>query len=171
MVGERGQKKKKIKSKEKASQAVDKRAESTDSKSDEEQNRGTNSESGKKRSWKINDGAEVGDCKIKAEAPGKNKGSKKIIPQKMEDNADSNDSHREEEVLRKTNTFEEKRSPEIDEHKLSGVSNCGDQLNEEQDQGNASNHDNTYLHRKEDNTQKAKLTKKSKVPLINARLL
>lgn len=162
-VGERGQRKKKIASKEKALQAVDKWVELTDSKSDEEQNRRTNSKSGNKRSWKINDDTEVDDCKGNEEAPGRNNGSKKITAQKMEDNADSNDSHREEEVLRKTNTFEEKRSHKVDEYELSGVSNSEDQLNKEQDQGNASHHDNSNVHRNEDNTQKTRLTKMSKV--------
>ena len=162
MAGERGQRRKKFTSKEKALQAVDKRAESTDSKSDEEQNRRTISKSGNIRSWKIYADSEVGDGKGNEEAPGKNIGSKKITAQKIEDGAGSNVSHREEEVLKKTNTFEEKRSHRVDECELSGVSNSEDQ-DEEQDQGNSSNHDNSNVHRNENNTQKTKLTKKSKV--------
>lgn len=167
MVGERRQREKKITSKGKASQAVDNRTESTDSEGDKEQNGKTNSKSRNKRSWKINDDTEVDDCKGNEEAPGKNNGSKKITPQKMEDNADSDDSHREEEVLkkvlRKTNTVEEKQSQKIDEYELSGVSNCEDQLNEQGDQENASNHNNRYVYRNEENIQATKLTKKSKV--------
>ena len=165
VIGERGQRKKKITSKGNASQAVDERAESTDSKGDEEQNRKTNSKSPNKRSWKIDDDTEVNDCKGNEEAPGKNNGSKKITQQKMEGDSDSNDCHSEEEVMRKSNTFEEKRSCKIDKYELSGVSNCEDQLNEEQHQGNASNHNNSNDRRNEDNIQATKLTKKSKVQL------
>ena len=155
MVGERGQRKKKITSKENALLVADIRTELRDSQSDEEQNKRT-------KSGKISDDTEVDDGKIEEEAPGK------ITAQKIEDDADSIDSLREEKVLRKTNTFEEKISHEIDEHELSGVSSSEDQFNEEQDQGNASNHAN--LHRNEGNTHKTKLTKKSKVQCINARL-
>jgi len=155
MVGERGQRKKKITSKEKASLIADIRTELRDSQSDEEQNRRT-------KSGKMSDDTEADDGKIKEEAPGK------ITAQKIEDDADSIDSLREEKVLTKTNTIEEKRSHEIDEHELSGVSSSEDQFNEEQDQGNASNHAN--LHRSEGNTHKTKLAKKSKVQCINARL-
>lgn len=147
MVGERGQRKKKITSKENALLVADIRTELRDSQSDEEQNKRT-------KSGKISDDTEVDDGKIEEEAPGK------ITAQKIEDDADSIDSLREEKVLRKTNTFEEKISHEIDEHELSGVSSSEDQFNEEQDQGNASNHAN--LHRNEGNTHKTKLTKKSK---------
>ena len=97
---------------------------------------------------------------------GYHNGSKKIKQQKMEDNSDSNDCHSEEEVMRKANTFEEKRSCKIDKYELSDVSNCEDQLNEEQYQGNASNHNNSNVHRNEDNIQATKLTKKSKVRLF-----
>ena len=96
---------------------------------------------------------------------GYHNGSKKIKQQKM-DNSDSNDCHSEEEVMRKANTFEEKRSCKIDKYELSDVSNCEDQLNEEQYQGNASNHNNSNVHRNEDNIQATKLTKKSKVRLF-----
>ena len=163
MLGERGQRKKKITSKGKASEAVDNRAESTDSEGDEEENREMNSKSLNKRSWKINDDTEVDDCKENEKAPEKNSASKKITPQKMEDNADSNDSHSEEEVLRKTNTFEEKRLLKFDEYELSAVSNSEDHLSEQRDQGNPSNHNNSDVHRNEDSIQATKLTKKSKV--------
>ena len=103
------------------------------------------------------------DSKGSEEGPRKNNGSKKITPQKMEEDADSNGSHREEEVPKKKKAFKEKRSHKIDEHELSGVSNSDDQVNEEQDQGTKPNHDNPDAHRNEDNTQKKKLTKKSKV--------
>lgn len=121
-----------------------------------------NSSDEEKQKGKIYDDTGVDDFKGNEEAPRKNIGSKKIAAQKIEDGAGSNDSYREEEVLKKTNTFEEKRSHRVDEYELSGVSDSEDQ-DDEQYQRSASNHDNSNVHRNEDNTRKTKLTKKSKV--------